>query len=126
VAKVLVIDDDPAVRDVIARVVRREGHTVREAENGKDALRQFADDPADLVISDIYMPEMDGIELLRRFRETSPETRLVAISGGGAIAAHHLLSAAKALGAVAVIEKPFDLADLREQLAGLEPTDPAS
>lgn len=116
----LVIDDDPTVRNVIARVIRREGHTAREAENGKDALRQFADDPADLVICDIYMPEMDGIELLRRFRETSPETRLMAISGGGAIAAHHLLDAAKALGAVAVLEKPFDLADLRKHLAGLE------
>lgn len=120
-AKVLVIDDDPQVRSVVARLIEAEGHKVVQAGNGKEALRRFAGDPADLVISDIYMPEMDGIELLMRLREAFPEARLVAMSGGGAIAAHHLLGAAKALGAVAVLEKPFELEAIRDQLAMLEP-----
>lgn len=119
-AKVLVIDDDPQVRSVVARLVRQEGHEVVEAENGKVALRRFMGDPADLVISDIYMPEMDGIELLMRLRETFPEARLVAMSGGGAIAARHLLDAASALGAVAVLEKPFDIDAIRDLLASVE------
>lgn len=125
-AKVLVIDDDANVRHVLSRFLRKEGHTVVEAEDGKTALRAFMADPADLVISDIYMPEMDGIELLMRLRETSPDTRLVAMSGGGAIAARHVLSAAKALGAVAILEKPFQLEDLRELLLEVGPQEAAS
>lgn len=119
-AKVLVIDDDANIRRVLARLIEREGHTVVEAEDGKVALRRFVGDPADLVISDIYMPEMDGIELLMRLRETFPEARLVAMSGGGAIAAQYVLDAAKALGAIAVLEKPFDVEVVRELIADLD------
>jgi len=125
-AKVLVIDDDPKVRSVVARVVEMEGHEVVEAENGKVALRRFTGDPADLVITDIYMPEMDGIELLMRIREAFPEARLVAMSGGGAIAAEHLLRAAKALGAVKVLQKPFELDAIRELLPASDNQEVAS
>lgn len=119
-AKVLVIDDDPQVRRIVTRLIESEGHTVIQAENGKVALERYAGDPADLVISDIYMPEMDGIELLMRLREAFPDARLVAMSGGGAIAAHHLLDAARALGAVAVLEKPFALDQIKHELAAIE------
>ncbi len=118
-ARVLIIDDDPTIRRVLRRLIEREGHTVTEAENGKIALRRFVGEPADLVISDIYMPEMDGIELLMRLRETYPETRLVAMSGGGMLPADHLLGAARALGAVAVMEKPFPMDAVRDLLADL-------
>lgn len=119
-AKVLVIDDDPKVRSVVARFVELEGHTVVQAANGKEAIGQLQGDPADLVISDIFMPEMDGIEVLIELREHFPAAKLVAMSGGGAIAATHVLKTAKALGAVAVLEKPFDLEDIRELLADLD------
>jgi CheY-like chemotaxis protein len=120
--KVLVIDDDAQVRRVVRRLIEMEGHQVAEAENGKIALRLLASDPADLVITDIYMPEMDGIELLTRLRETLPEARLVAMSGGGVLPAHHMLGAAKALGAIAVIEKPFDIEAVRAHLDALGPS----
>lgn len=119
-AKVLVIDDDPKVRSVVARFVELEGHTVVQAENGKEAISQLEGDPADLVISDIFMPEMDGIEVLIQLREHFPDAKLVAMSGGGAIAASHVLKTAKVLGAVAVLEKPFDLEDIRELLSDLD------
>lgn len=119
-AKVLVIDDDPKVRSVVARFVELEGHTVVQAENGKEAIDQLQGDPADLVISDIFMPEMDGIEVLIQLREHFPDAKLVAMSGGGAIAASHVLKTAKVLGAVAVLEKPFDLEDIRELLSDLD------
>lgn len=119
-AKVLVIDDDPKVRSVVARFVELEGHTVVQAENGKEAINQLEGDPADLVISDIFMPEMDGIEVLIQLREHFPDAKLVAMSGGGAIAASHVLKTAMVLGAVAVLEKPFDLEDIRELLSDLD------
>lgn len=119
-AKVLVIDDDPKVRNVVARFVELEGHAVVQAENGKEAIDQLQGDPADLVISDIFMPEMDGIEVLIQLREHFPDAKLVAMSGGGAIAASHVLKTAKVLGAVAVLEKPFDLEDIRELLSDLD------
>ncbi|MBT8488260.1 MAG: response regulator [Gemmatimonadetes bacterium] len=125
-ATVLVIDDDPQIRRVLRRFIEREGHDVVEAEDGKVALRRFVGEPTDMVITDIYMPEMDGIELLIRLRETFPETKLVAMSGGGAIAAGHLLRAASALGAIAVLEKPFDLDVVREILEKLPPRARAS
>ena len=119
-ASVLVIDDDPEVRSVIARLLEMEGHSVIQADNGKVALERYSSAPTDLVISDIYMPEMDGIELLTRLRERLPDARIVAMSGGGAIAAHHMLRAAEALGAVAIIEKPFDIDAIRVHLEELE------
>lgn len=125
-ARVMVIDDDPTIRRVLRRLIEREGHTVTEAENGKIALRRFVGEPAELVISDIYMPEMDGIEFLMRLRETYPETRLVAMSGGGALPANHLLEAARALGAVAVMEKPFSVAMVRDLLDDLPTRQAAS
>jgi CheY-like chemotaxis protein len=119
--KVLVIDDDARVRSVVRRLVEAEGHEVVEAENGKIGLERFESDPADLVITDIFMPEMDGIEVLVALRKRSPQTRLVAMSGGGLLPARDMLRTAEALGAVSVIEKPFDIEALREHLAALGP-----
>lgn len=125
-ATVLVIDDDPHIRRVLRKAIEREGHSVVEAEDGKVALRRFVGEPADLVITDIYMPEMDGFEFLMRIRETFPETKLVAMSGGGVIAANEVLKAASALGAVAVIQKPFGLDVVRKILSNFAPQELAS
>lgn len=125
-ATVLVIDDDPHIRRVLRKTIEREGHSVVEAEDGKVALRRFVGEPADLVITDIYMPEMDGFEFLMRIRETFPETKLVAMSGGGVIAADDVLKAASALGAVAVIQKPFGLDVVQKILSTFAPQELAS
>ena len=122
-ARVLVIDDDARVRSVVRRLVEAEGHEVQEAENGKVGLERFDADPADLVITDIFMPEMDGIEVLLTLRKRSPHTRLVAMSGGGLLPAREMLRTAEVLGAVSVIEKPFDIECLRAHLDGLRPTE---
>ena len=125
-ATVLVIDDDPDIRRLLRKAIEREGHSVVEAEDGKVALRRFVGEPADLVITDIYMPEMDGFEFLMRIRETFPDTKLVAMSGGGVIAANDVLKAASALGAVAVIQKPFGLDVVRKILSNFGPQELAS
>lgn len=67
-AKVLVVDDEPSLREVLRKMLERDGHDVREAEDGEDALIRLAEQPADLVISDIMMPKMDGLELVRRMK----------------------------------------------------------
>ncbi len=111
-ATILIVDDDVAVLRGVRGFLEKAGHTVREASDGKSALRHFAGRPTDLVISDIYMPEMDGIEFLIRVREAFPEARIIAMSGGGHLAKERVLAAASILGAVGVLEKPFEMEEV--------------
>ena len=113
-ASILIIDDEDPVREVLRRLLERVGHAVYEAADGKTALRMYAGNPTDLVISDIYMPEMDGIEFLMRVREAFPEARIIALSGGGYMGKEDVLAAAGNLGAVGILEKPFSAQECLE------------
>ena len=113
-ASILIVDDEPQVLQILTRILEWAGHTVSEAGDGKAALRMFAGDPADVVISDIYMPEMDGIEFLIRVREAFPEARVIALSGGGCLGKEDVLTAAGNLGAVGMLEKPFSVEECLE------------
>ncbi len=106
-ARVLIVDDDPDLLRSVARVLEKEGHEVREANDGKSALEMVAEAPPDLIVSDIYMPEMDGIELLARVHADHPNVPMVAMSGGSYMAKEALLRDVSMLGAVGVLEKPF-------------------
>lgn len=112
-ATILVVDDDPQLRESIRRVLELKGHTVTEAPDGKVALRHFAGTPTDLVVSDVYMPDMDGIEFLMRLREAFPDVKTLMISGGGSLPSENVLGAASMLGADRVLEKPFTLEELQ-------------
>ncbi len=111
-ARVLVIEDDTAVRRFVTRTLGRVGHEVIEAGEGREGLRMFGESPADLVITDINMPGMDGIEVISAFRRLRAEVPVIAISGGGLMPKELLLSNAAALGAVEVVSKPFGIAQL--------------
>ena len=113
-ATILVVDDDALVRESIRRVLEKSGHTVTEAPDGKVALRHFAGNPTELVVSDVYMPDMDGIEFLMRLREAFPEVKTLMISGGGKLSSENVLDAASLLGADRVLDKPFSLEELQE------------
>lgn len=113
-AKILVIDDEEGVRRVIGKILVRAGHDVLEAPDGKVALSLLKEEAADLVICDLFMPEMDGVEVLRQLRRDYPNLRVVAISGGAYQGRVQLLDVAKALGAVAVLGKPFQPHQLLE------------
>lgn len=113
-ASILIIDDDDPVREILRRLLGRVGHTVYEAADGKTALRMYAGNPTDLVITDIFMPEMDGIEFLIRVREAFPEARVIALSGGSYIGKQEVLRDATQLGAVGVLEKPFSVDECLE------------
>ena len=117
---VLVIDDDADVRWVIARAVQSDGHTVTEAGDGQEGLRRFAEVPADLVITDILMPEREGIETIIELRRQRPDLPILAISGGSATTGREgLLESADLLGATRVLPKPFALDQLRAVVHGL-------
>lgn len=109
---ILLIEDDRELRAMLKVALVRKEFTVIEAENGKEALAQFKPGITDLVITDLIMPEEDGLKVIMKIREKKPEIKVVAISGGGKAGPGSYLSLAKALGADAVFPKPFSVADL--------------
>lgn len=109
---ILLIEDDRELRAMLKAALVRKEFTVIEAENGKEALTQFKPGITDLVITDLIMPEEDGLKVIMKIREKKPEIKVVAISGGGKAGPGSYLSLAKALGADAVFPKPFSVADL--------------
>jgi len=119
---VLVIDDDPDVRDSIRQVLSRVGFEVTVAENGEAGIQAFYDQPPDVVIVDIIMPRKNGVEVIRKIRETYPGARIIAITGGGhfgplgyrpgTVVTEAYLASATQSGADAVMSKPFHRTDL--------------
>jgi len=106
-ARILLIDDDDSVRTVLRLTLIHFGHTVIEARDGREGLALFAHADADLVITDIVMPEVEGLEVLMTLRERKPPVKIIAMSGGGRVSAADYLHAAKLMGAASVLSKPF-------------------
>ena len=113
-ARILLIDDDPALRAGIGRYLEAMGYQVFEADNGESALKVLEANTLDLVLTDINMPEMDGIELILALAERFPHIPIITMSGGGLIPKEHLLADARMLGVLRTIAKPFDLDELGE------------
>src|SRR5918912_1830559 len=109
-AKLLVADDEQGIRQLLTLVFEREGHSVRTAEGGRRALQLLREEPADLIVSDIKMPDMDGIELLRAARELLPDVAVVMMT---AFATVETAREAFKLGADDFIQKPFDVEELK-------------
>jgi len=109
VARVLVVDDDEVVRTLIAALLEEMQHEVRTVENGVDALDAHRREPADLVITDIYMPDMDGLELIRRINASNSTPPIIAMSGSASARRMDALPTAERFGASAVLYKPVDL-----------------
>ena len=112
-AKVLVVDDEAEVRGLLRRMLTTLGHEVWEAPNGTEALRLLDTSPFDLVITDVYMAAVDGMELLVRIQQRGLHMPVVMISGGGYKSREEVLEMAASCGAVATLEKPFSLEQLR-------------
>lgn len=106
-ARILIIEDDDEVRDLLESLLSREGHEVETAANGKQGVAAFLARPFDLVITDIIMPEKDGIEAIMDLRRGRPGLKLIAISGGGRVEPDNYLHSAQLLGADRTLRKPF-------------------
>jgi CheY-like chemotaxis protein len=106
--KVLFVDDDPAVRALVRQMLERVGYEVEVAGDGAAAVSAFRSRPADVVVCDLFMPEMNGIEVMTELAREFMGVRVVAVSGGGFEGRVDLLPAARLLGARAVLKKPFD------------------
>ncbi|MBM9614174.1 response regulator [Desulfobulbus rhabdoformis] len=110
--KILVIDDDDQMRVLLRQVMEWAGYEVLEAEDGREGMHLQRRDPADLVITDLIMPEQEGLETIGQLRKEFPKTKVIAISGGGRIGPEAYLPAAQELGADKVFSKPFDVREL--------------
>jgi DNA-binding response OmpR family regulator len=106
--RILLIEDDNSVRATIHQMLAHHGHTVIEANNGKVGLHLFPDADADLVITDLEMPVVGGLEVLRELQTHRPSVKTIAISGGG----RDYLDLARMMGAAKVLAKPFSCAVL--------------
>jgi CheY-like chemotaxis protein len=95
------------------RCLALDGHDFIEAATGREALTVFRADPVDLVITDLYMPDMDGLEFTRRLVEEFVGAKVIAMSGGALQKPADALAVAAQLGAVATLAKPFSIAELR-------------
>lgn len=122
--RVLVIDDNPLVCDLLREILESEGYEVLEAPNGHVGIRLHERRPADVVITDILMPEQDGIETIIELRDRFPDVKILAMSGGGNGGHVQPLQDAKRFGACCAISKPFDPAEVllavRQMLAAEE------
>ena len=115
-ANILVVDDDEQVREVFKRTLEAHGHRVKEAGDGRAAVSSYREQPADLVILDIIMPEKDGLETILDLRRDFPEAKIIVISGGGRASAQGYLRPAKILGADLAYSKPLAPNELLEAI----------
>lgn len=112
-ARIVLVDDHEEVRRALCRALERMGHEVATAADGKKALAALGAAPHDLVVTDLNMPDMDGIELILAIKDRWPGVPVIAVSGGGMMPKEVLLKNAEILGAVTTLAKPVDLGDLR-------------
>jgi CheY-like chemotaxis protein len=104
-ARILVIDDEPDTRAMLEHILKAAGHEVILASDGREGVERYRTSPADLVVTDLYMPKQEGLETIRELRTRFPEVAIIAMSGRAA--ALTMLSVAQKFGAVAVLHKPF-------------------
>ena len=108
-ARILVIDDEASIRDLCARVLTRAGFQVASAGSGEEGLAHLAREPVDLIVTDIRMPGLSGLDVLDRAKAAHPEVRVILITGFGT---PQTLDRARQAGADRILTKPFNPAEL--------------
>ena len=110
--RILIIDDEEMVRDMLRQTLERAGYEVLEASEGGMGLRLFHSHKPDLIITDILMPGREGIETILELHKKAPAAKIIAISGGGRVSKQDFLPIAQSFGAVKTLAKPFERQDL--------------
>lgn len=106
-ARILLVDDDDALRKALRLTLLKLGHEVLEAHNGNEALHLYAAEPPDLVMTDIIMPEKEGLETILELKRLHPPVKIIAMSGGGRANAIDYLKIARQMGVSKTLNKPF-------------------
>lgn len=109
---ILIVDDEPMIREGLKVALDMEGHKTATAADGNEAIKMVGLSKPQLIITDIIMPESDGIEVICNVKESNPDIKILAISGGGRISAKDHLKIAKQLGATGILAKPFSTEEL--------------
>jgi DNA-binding response OmpR family regulator len=117
--RILLIEDDENLRKMLRLSLEDYGYAVTEACDGKQGLASYRASPADLVLTDLVMPEKEGLETIQDLRKSHPSVKIIAMSGGSRQNAGENLKMARLLGASALIAKPFEVSKLVETIAGL-------
>ena len=116
-ARILIIDDDAAMRGSLAPTLERLGHEVSSAPDGKAGVARATEKAPDLVITDLIMPEKEGLETIMELRALYPRLKIIAMSGGGRLSNEDYLHLAKRFGASVTLAKPFSREELKAALA---------
>ena len=116
---ILIIDDDIDLRVILQEALLAEGYKVSVAADGELGMALHRKQPASLLITDIFMPNKEGIETIRDFRKEFPSVPIIAMSGGGRLNRKDILFTAKDLGAETILRKPFQMSDLLRSVAAI-------
>jgi CheY-like chemotaxis protein len=122
-ACILLVEDDKDLREMLKTSLMKRKYMVLEASNGKEALIKFKPAITDLLITDLIMPEEDGLKVIMKIKSVKPSVKIIAISGGGKAGPGNYLDIAKTLGADEIFSKPFSLNDLLNKIAELLPAE---
>jgi len=107
-ARILIIDDESQIRSMLRLMLERVGYEIAEAPDGIEGIRQYRENPADLIITDLIMPNKDGIGMIIDLKKEFPKVKIIAMSGGGVNRPEGYLDGAKKLGATRTLTKPID------------------
>lgn len=113
---VLVIDDSVEIRELLQQMLKVLGYTTRVADGGAQGLASYREAPADVVLLDMFMPDMDGLETLRKLRQLDPGVRIIAMTGGGAFHNVGILKPASLMGANRLLFKPITMEEMRNAI----------
>jgi DNA-binding NtrC family response regulator len=123
-ARILIIDDEPQIRSMLRLMLERDGYEVVEAPDGIEGIRAYRQKPADLIITDLIMPNKDGIGMIIELKKEFPDIKIIAMSGGGLNKPEGYLKGAQKLGAACTLTKPIDrekmLRSVKDTLRGPE------
>jgi len=110
--RILIIDDEPQIRSMIRLVLERAGYSVVEAADGVEGIRRFRENPVNLIITDLIMPNKDGIGMIIDLKKEFPDVKIIAMSGGGLNRPEGYLRGAQKLGAACTLSKPINRQEL--------------
>lgn len=125
-ARILIIDDETQIRSMLRLMLERVGYEVVEAADGMEGIRQYRDNPTDLIITDLIMPNKDGIGMMIELKKDFPRVKIIAMSGGGVNRPEGYLDGAKKLGATRTLTKPIDRDKMLNAVKETLKEDPAS